>query len=529
MQSVQSAFPCVDPRTYTSGKDSKEQAHARRFLEAAGVREVGEREQIEAILKERYARDMEEPDDKTYKRDLKRFMSFVADHPGEARLFRDEFYWVFKGEDGEWKLPISIYIDKPFSDTGLADFYEGDEGSYDRVALANKFYSNIGISIKKLVDFAVAVGCLLRLEIRPMPCGRSNPEWHRLDKDSGVRCTLKEPIFRDYEIDGLEPYLRRESIETSRLVWKTMRHSTCNEECLEAIVYKNEKHGRVRAKSLLVHHLRGAAWVPQKDGLDVSFVVPAEASEKLLPNDFEFNAEWQWIKAIKFGQQVKERSEEKQQTIALAKQLGFGIDSSEGLERAKIFSGFPIEKQQEILNEFERKSKVGVPDDEPSNPERRREKVLAAAYDAPGRDTEMRLRSVSKERDAVKSVTYEYLRARYTEFGLMSCQLCNDTLPFKKRGGKYYFMAVEFLEDLKNRHHQNYLALCPNHAAMFRYEMYHKDSRDNLRSQFLAAVDNKIELSLVGRNLTLHFAPRHKLDIKGAIESENLGTGEDND
>ena len=55
----------------------------------------------------------------------------------------------------------------------------------------------------------------------------------------------------------------------------------------------------------------------------------------------------------------------------------------------------------------------------------------------------------------------------------MICQVCKNQkpLPFRLADGSYYFEAVEFLPKsaLKKLHYQNYLALCPNHAAMYQH------------------------------------------------------------
>jgi len=40
----------------------------------------------------------------------------------------------------------------------------------------------------------------------------------------------------------------------------------------------------------------------------------------------------------------------------------------------------------------------------------------------------------------------------------MICQVCKAPLPFKLDDGSYYFEKVEFIEELKKRHLENYLA-----------------------------------------------------------------------
>ena len=51
----------------------------------------------------------------------------------------------------------------------------------------------------------------------------------------------------------------------------------------------------------------------------------------------------------------------------------------------------------------------------------------------------------------------------------MMCQVCKRRLPFQLDDGSDYFERVEFLATLRRHHKRNYLALCPNHAAMFQH------------------------------------------------------------
>src|SRR5205085_2764006 len=60
----------VDAGVYTTGKSKAQKENARAFLEEIGDRKVGETELVEAILKRRYTREAEIPNEKTYKKDL---------------------------------------------------------------------------------------------------------------------------------------------------------------------------------------------------------------------------------------------------------------------------------------------------------------------------------------------------------------------------------------------------------------------------------------------------------------------------
>jgi hypothetical protein len=76
---------------------------------------------------------------------------------------------------------------------------------------------------------------------------------------------------------------------------------------------------------------------------------------------------------------------------------------------------------------------------------------------------------VSVGREDVKAEAAQYLQQQYASDGEVICQICKKPMPFKLDDGSAYFEKVEFLSELKKLHHQNYLALCPNHAAMFKY------------------------------------------------------------
>ena len=192
---------------------------------------------------------------------------------------------------------------------------------------------------------------------------------------------------------------------------------------------------------------------------------PAKASQDLLPAGFLFDPGWPWIKAIGFGEENARRVEERRRTREIAIELGF--DDDKALDDAKRFSELSPDTRRRILEEHE--SATDLPNQEPSDPKRRTERVREQARDAPERITEERTRTVPVNRDSVKKEgTDPYLRALYTNAdGVTICQACKHTLPFKLSDGKFYFEAVEFLPELKKLHHQNYIALCPNHRAKF--------------------------------------------------------------
>jgi hypothetical protein len=499
-------LPRVDVAVYTSGKSKAQQENSKKFLEGLGVREVGEAEQIEAILKSRYTKEGFKPQ----KQDLKRFIALVEKDSTTSALFAK--YFVFEAKDGKWRQPKGIYLDQPFLDTGLSAYYSVFGDHAPRVSLADT-YKDCGIGIKRLVRFAEALGCQRELEISETRCD-ANPQYAYLRGVPGERYT--SPVDRDYVIPGMDTLLAKPSIEIAQLIWRTMC-SLPNSEYLKATYRKNWSSGTREADSQLVHHLRKASWIPQGNGL---FVTPVESVRDLLPEGFPFDAGSAWLRAIGFGRNAAAKSEEQQGREIAAKELGFRDQAS--LERAKRFAALPPEEQERILAEREHSPGKELPEHEPANPERRAERVGAKAASAPDRLTEERTRSVSVGRDQVKQEAAQYLRQQYTNAdGEMICQVCKSQLPFRLDDGTDYFEAVELLPELTKRHYQNYLALCPNHAAMFQYA---NGSSDSLESDLVSLAVNELPVVLAQNDLTIYFTKTHTIDLKEVIRVDRTDT-----
>ena len=97
----------------------------------------------------------------------------------------------------------------------------------------------------------------------------------------------------------------------------------------------------------------------------------------------------------------------------------------------------------------------------------------------------------------MKGESDQYLRQQYTnEDTDQICQICKDVLPFKLDNGLHFFEAVEFLPELRRHHPQNYLCLCPNHSAMFRYA---NGSKGKLKECLLQQTGNELSVVLARR------------------------------
>ena len=496
--------PRVAEDTYTGGGTRTEQTGARAFLEGIGVREVGELQQIEAILERRYADPARVPSWKTHESDLRRFIALVEKNRNAASLFQD--YFVFQSANHLWAQPRGIYLDAPYLDTGLRAYFNPLETRASRAPLSDS-YQNFDMR-QKFIEFARQCGAADRLEIAKVTCA-DNPRKEYLH---GAPGSIPTPTGtdRDFVIPDLEELFENPTLPLSRLVWRSLCDRSHDKSILKATFQYNQSNYPHSSDSQLVHQLRDSRWIPQSDG---TFVRPAQASRDLLPGGFSFDPGWPWLAAICFGARTAERANQHRKSLEMAAELGFSDE--EALEDAKRFAGLPPGTRQQILAEHE--SLIDLPERAPANRERRAESVRQEAREASKRTTENRERSVSVDRDPIKKdKTVPYLRDLYTNAdGVTICQICKDSLPFKLADGNYFFEAVEFLRELEKRHHKNYLALCPNHAAMY---MHANTSKDEMKARFLALVGTELELTLADRPATVYFTDTHIEDLRVVIE-----------
>lgn len=503
-------LPAVDSAVYSFGTAKKQQLEAKAFLELIGVREVGEAEEIEIILNSRYTKEADIPDDEVYLSDLKRFIGLWEKQPDKAKLF-SEFY-VLQGGDDNWYCPKDVYLDKPFIDTGVSAYYEAltNDGQPEPL---HPSYVDCGLDPERIGKFAKAIGAKVGLEIGRCTIS-DNPERSYLIMVGGSRAS--SVINRDFYIPQLAKLMNKPSLELSRLIWRTLVSLPAYPDYLRATYQLNKSHGARHANSLLVHELRAARWIPQGDGV---FVRPTDAAREKLPKGFPFDAGDAWIKAIQFGETAAKASVQATQREATAKSLGF--TNAATADRARRIAELMSEEEQEdFLAELENSHDKGpTPDRTLLSPGRRARNVFEQALNAPNKETEVRERAVPVGRKPVKDQAKVYLREHYRNSDHeMTCQICKKPLPFNLEDGEGHFECVGFLPELTKEHYQNYLALCPNHAAMF---LLVNASKETMLGDFKAMTSNELIVLLAEKELTIYFSKIHAIDLKAVIDAES--------
>lgn len=515
--------PRVVKGTFTSNKnkDKRGKSIAREFLESIGVREIGKLQQIEAILKQRYTDSSHASCWKNYDSDLRLFIELVEENEGSNEIFQN--YFIFQCADQSWSRPGGVYLDVPYQRTDLESYYSRLGSKSKRVGLSNN-YQNFDMR-EQFIKFARVCGVADRLEIKEISC-ENNPKKEYLYSADGVHFT-STGINSDFFIPDLEDLLESPTLQLSRLIWNTLCNQLDDRNVWEARYRKNASSKDLRrAESQLVHQLSMSKWVPQKASASsqidesLAFVRPALASAELLPlleEGFPFNPSWPWLEKIDFGTET-----ERHLGISkMAKEYGFS--SEDQLERAmklaRQIDRSPLRIQQEIEQLLaEQENPIDLPQHNSIDQERRSKQVREKARQVPEHTREKRLRTILLDHSEVKEESKHYLRHRYTNLDHVTiCQICEKSLPFKRPDGHYFFVAVPFLPNLGKDHYQNYLALCPNHAAMF---MYANDSEKELKDKLLTLSDDdrRLEIVLAGESTTIYFNDLHLCDLKAIID-----------
>ncbi len=507
-------FPRVAKGIYSSGKNENQQKKARQFLEKIGVREVEEIDRVQAILRQRYVRYVKGSfREENHERDIERFIALIEKDHDQADLFRD--FYIFKIDLNNktwWEKPSMVFLDSPYLNTGLSAYYKAFGEHQGGKWVLSPAYQKYGIDPERLGKFAEAVGAQIKLEVKEQKIPDSHPEYRYLMSVSGERYRNEKDI--DYTIPAFKTLLDNIDIDKARLVWQTM--DSLDDSYLEASYRRNKSGGFHHGGSSLVHDLRKAEWVPQRNGESPRFVRPCGASIDNLPEGFTYDKGKKWLEEIRFGEAAKKKSDDHNSLTRTVKKIGFdNLDDAKKWAEIKKRGISPDEVLSKLMSSPE------FPTSSVSNPERRQARLAKQLDDAPEKEYEQRQRSVRTTQGEIDPSTY--LKNRYTnDDDQIICQICKDEMPFKKRDGEYYFEAVEALSKayFPKENEAQFLALCPECAARYKeFVKNDEDAMDKLRCALQNSDDLEIALQLRDLDTSLRFVETHRQDIRTILDS----------
>ncbi len=499
----------VKPEVYDKNGSNIQKTAAREFLKSIGVREYDERAEIERLLKTYSGHDGGKRIDDSHLADICAFVAYWKDHPLESVLFKEhKFLLAYKRGDKQlyWTKPSCVCLDTPYYNTGLASLCD----VHGKMILSDQYvgHFNKSVSQQDFVDFLKGVGVMSRVIINKCSA-YDNPLMKAQQWWSQGRFT-DNSINEDWTIENIDKYLATDEtnkkLAVAKLIWPVL--TSARKEVSLAQYRSNGRERLLQVLSMLVQHLKAAAWIPGKDGV---FRKPQDMTRDMLPDDFSYDDGNGLLTAIGFGENAKRQSAEHQEREAKAKEFGFSAEELDELARAKK------EGRLQII------PKAEFPDTPVRDPARRSSKIAEEVAAAPDKTYETRERSVRTSKGSVDAAPY--LSNLYTnEDGQMVCQGCHREMPFKKRDGKPYFEAVEAFgrEHVNKEHLAQHLALCPLCAAKFKeYVKRDATAQESLKEDILTTPEKQFEFDLVlDIPARFRFTERHLLDIRSVLSTQ---------
>ena len=454
-----------------------------------------------------------------------------------------------------------MFLDTPYQKTYLTSYYRTlEKNRRNRKLALSSRYKKMDIDIERFIEFAINLGVERELSATEQKIPWDHPEHNYLVVKALGKNTNYNSIDKDYTIPDLkylidaiavlEPLgvvpdaLFENALENAQSIWHIM--CTQPHERLTAKFRKNSQYAPRTGKSTLVHVLKDTSWVPQEtDGESPVFVRPCEAVKNSLPKGFPWpkghpeDAGDKWLEAVDFGNNAI--AEKTQRAHRDQHAQAFGFNSSEEAEKAaelaKLLQHDPQQTtMDDLISEHKSRSRSHKPDFPTAsvrNPELRGARVRADYKDAPEKTYEKREISKRMSKNEINPRTL--LKEWYTnEFDVMVCQICKDEMPFKKIDGEYYFVAVEFLTTraLNDEHRENhllkeyeqqYLALCPECAARYKYFVGEiragTDTVEKLKKELRTSESLEVPIRLGEWETTIRFVETHLHDLKAILQA----------
>lgn len=327
-------------------------------------------------------------------------------------------------------------------------------------------------------------------------------------------------------VDGLEHALENPTPEKSAFIWNHI--AVPNTDCIKGIVEQSKRkdYSNSSLEEGTSYHfgnlLIDKVWLPDANG---NMHKPSEITLDALPDSFKKNEQL----AQKLGMPIS-----KGRIIDIvAPEIGVSSDilsrivdaPPEILERIEsLLQGNDLNLPSSPSPDFDpilEPQPVLFPVSPVPNPTRRRRLILEELEDAPDQEYVEKVRSVRATRGAIDPKTW--LRGQYTnDDDQMICQICQEEMLFKHRGGDYYFDAVEMLKDHFTKEYEaQFLALCPECSPKYRtFIKQVPEAMDTLKKQLMDSGNSdtfEIPLKLGDWNTRLRFVESHWLDIKAIL------------
>jgi hypothetical protein len=395
-----------------------------------------------------------------------------------------------------------IYFDLP----ELHEFFDGIDGVY---FLAESTASSFDYTVFKVHELPKLIQTRCP-EIRGRKDGNDN---YRLDK-------LEEFLSRLKSIGDFETQKKK-----ALLLWKFLSQylsEGTNFLYGKKYWFRYSQHSEYIDSTIKITLLK-ENWIPTKEDM---FSKPSDTSINHLCDEL-----------LDDKQLIKELGIPEKDITQLEKEL----EEAERARREELAKELGVEPEDiEVINsnhkEFEewksrmkkRKARLEFPDKVSPNHELRDKRLKEIADEEKARTNIVVERTVPITEDE-KPRARAYLLLNYREDNgdkKMRCQICgeesdtNAESPFQIPDQFWHFQAEPFLPSLRGKLHQeNFLALCHNHAAIYRFIA--DEELDLIENKILnRAKDGErfIQVNILGKERKIWFTQDHLNDLKSLLE-----------
>ena len=477
------------------------------FLRGQGVKEIGERDYLLAILRANYAPGARAPNVEHHLQHMRRFLRWHTEHSDDM-LFAGVAFLRVERDDG-YHTPSTVYLGQHYATNGLSLIYDGTIKGRDRRSLWRGYDR---LKRTDLLAFVKRTGVEDALAVYRTDIPRGHPNRHELTQGFGSARVTDSGQNTDYTIPQLSDLVARSNPEISKLIWRAI--ATTGAHVMQASYAPNQTYEPHRAPSTLALCLRDAEWIPALDG---SLRRPCAITVPELGAGLSITGNEAWLHAIGFAADHRRRSEQHQTRRRAAQLMGLPEELADQL------ATLPPDALKAFGSEMLRRVASGAftapefPERESSNPERRAARMAERTRAAPSKSYEVHDRSVRISDKEARRQARPYLTDLYTNSAdEMICQACHQEMPFRLGDGSPYFEAPELLADASSELVENHLALCPTCSAKWRFARTTTDAE--LLEKLRDAKAPEMNVSLAGEETVLRFVQVHFDDLRTIAE-----------
>ena len=460
-------------------------------------------EAIQKTLK-RYTNGSLPKSNDEYYQDLQTIAHAVSEAKlGQERLIKNElanapFVLSVNAADGSkcYRKPEQTLVHSE----QLWAWYEGNSDAWfiDDTVYGNSDFKKILSSLRGLLQTTISID-VEQADVRGYV--ELSGERHQRNYKRGL-----DRFDPNAMINGLEYALENLSAVRAQLLWKLLlSHSYLVRGKVESSTRASFDPSQTKEIwSKLGELCQKFSWLPKANG---SYYPPSQIGLDDLPEGYENTTE----RSVELARQFRMNNTRRSPLEAVAASYGVEHDVVKKM-LSWLADAKPGEVEHFLNSRLTKRVKPAFPTAPATNPERRALKVEARALTA--EPIRFERREIS-QRVSSSEDPDPYLRSMYTnENEEMICQICEQSMPFKRSDGQYYFEAVQCVKatGVIAEYRENRLALCPVCAAKYKYV---NDLEPKAIYELVLESDNPaVHIILAGEKATVRFVDLHWRDIK---------------